>query len=190
MCYRCPFSPVRGVSIDCTNIRNTPFMSDPLHLIQLLVAPVIMISAGGLISLALYNRLAMIVTRARAFHKERFDAMTRLTRMPLEQQNSLEATQLRRRIELLVTQSRHILVRAKLIRNSLIGLVVMILCMLCCSLCLGVSILLPGAVYVALGLFTLGVLVKIASMLLALAELYQSLTPVTLESTGGDRQDM
>ena len=162
-------------------------MNEPLHVIQLLVAPVIMISAGGLICLALYNRLAMIVTRARAFHKERFDEMTRLTGLPLEQQNSNEATQLRRRIDVLDTQSRHILVRAKLVRNSLMGLIVMILCMLGCSLCLGVSMVFAGAVYAALALFTLGVLVTAGSMLLALVELRHSLTPVTLESSSAER---
>lgn len=163
-------------------------MNEPLHVIQLLVAPVIMISAGGLICLALYNRLAMIVTRARAFHKERFEGMTRLTRMPLEQQTSLEASQLRQRIHLLDIQSRHILVRAKLIRNSLMGLIVMILCMLGCSLSLGGTMIASWAVYPALGLFTAGVLVTAFSMTLALAELRQSLTPVTLESFAAEHE--
>ena len=161
-------------------------MYEPLHVIQLLVAPVIMISAGGLICLALYNRLAMIVTRARAFHKERFDEMTRLTRLTLDQQTSLEANQLRQRINILDVQSKHILVRAKLIRNSLMSLIVMILCMLGCSLSLGATLLVSWTVYPALGLFTVGVLATALSMILALMELRQSLTPVTLESSSAE----
>jgi Protein of unknown function (DUF2721) len=161
-------------------------MNEPLHIIQLLVAPVVMISAGGLICLALYNRLAMIVTRARAFHKERFDSITRLTCLPLDRQDTVEATQLRQRNDILDMQSRQILIRAKLIRNSLIGLIVMILCMLGCSLSLGATLVWSGAVYVALALFFAGVLFTAGSMLLALSELRQSLTPVTLESTSGE----
>lgn len=161
-------------------------MTDTLHIIQLLVAPVIMISASGLICLALYNRLAMIVTRARAFHKERFGEVTRLTRLPLDEQGSLEARQIRNRINLLDEQSRHILVRAKLIRDSLKRLIVTILLMLGCSLLLGLTMVLEQAIYAALAFFAIGVLTMAGSMFLALAELNISLKPVSLESSAND----
>ena len=157
-------------------------MPTALQAIQLLVAPVIMISAGGLICLALYNRLAAIVTRARAFHKERFDTVTHISRLPLEQQGSHEAHRLRQRIDTLDEQSRRILRRGRLIRNGLAGLLVMILCMLGCSLALGATLWTTAAIYVALALFTLGVLAMMAGIVLSLLELGQSLDPVTLEA--------
>lgn len=50
-------------------------------IIHALVAPVVMISANGLICLALYNRLAAIVNRLRLFYREYFDTSTRLAAM-------------------------------------------------------------------------------------------------------------
>ena len=41
-------------------------------------APVVLISANGLICLALYNRLAVVVGRVRSFSRERFDSLSAL----------------------------------------------------------------------------------------------------------------
>lgn len=57
-------------------------MPDAVHTIQLLVAPVVMISAAGLVCLALYNRLATIVGRIRAIHKEEIDTLSRMSIAP------------------------------------------------------------------------------------------------------------
>ncbi|MFW6032872.1 MAG: DUF2721 domain-containing protein, partial [Phycisphaeraceae bacterium] len=111
-------------------------MNDVLRVIQVLVAPVVMISAGGLLGLAWYNRLAGIVSRARSFHKERFEAQARLDAMSPEEQAGPTAGHLRHRRDLLVNQVERILGRARLIRGALICLLGMVLCMLACSLAL------------------------------------------------------
>ncbi|MEM9253010.1 MAG: DUF2721 domain-containing protein [Planctomycetota bacterium] len=158
-------------------------MPAPLAVFQLFVAPVILISAGGLICLALYNRLAMIVSRARQFHKERFDAAGALQSTLLNAPGSATAGRLKERIALLDRQSREVRGRAKLVRDSLIGMMAMIGCMLGCSLALGASLGWRGAVYVAIALFVLGVLAMGWAVLLATLELSRSLGPVTLEAS-------
>ena len=56
---------------------HTSFMLPALETIQSSVAPVVMISANGLLCLAFYNRLSALMNRSRAVNKERFDLATR-----------------------------------------------------------------------------------------------------------------
>lgn len=158
-----------------------------LQVMQLLAAPVVMISAGGLLCLALYNRLAMIVTRARLFHKEAFDARTRLESLSAQ---AVEAQRLRERLAVLDGQVQRILWRARKVRDALLALLTMVLCMLACSLALGATMLDPRATYVAFGGFALGVLAMGVAMVLAMVELVHALDPVhaereTLDPVGG-----
>ena len=152
-----------------------------LQVMQVLVAPVVMISAGGLLCLALYNRLAMIVTRMRLFLKEEFDARTHLSAMDELEHDSVRGRRLEHRVEVLGEQSVRILGRAKLIRGSLMLLLGMVLCMLLCSLALGGSLLWVDAAYVALVSFTVGVMLTMAAMVLAMIELTRALDPVVAE---------
>jgi hypothetical protein len=161
-------------------------MQDALEVIRILVAPVVMISAAGLICLALYNRLAAIVSRARAFHKERFDAVAKLSASSQAALSATHCEHLRKRIAALDQQVEHILPRAKLIRNALICLLFSVVCMLACSLALGISMVVPWTGEIALVLFLLGVLVMIVSVLLALVELFGALDPVALEASSVD----
>jgi hypothetical protein len=156
-----------------------PAMHEALGTIQTLVAPVVMISACGLLCLALYNRLAAIVARARAFHKEWFDASGRLRTDREENDASIGA--LRERATLLEAQVRKILSRAKLIRNALICLILTVMCMLFCSVALGLSPILHAFAHVALVSFAFGVGSMFGAMLLALIELLSALDPVMME---------
>ena len=56
-------------------------MAGTVEVIHTLVAPVVMISARGLICLALYNRLAVVGGRLRAYSREHFETQTRLAGM-------------------------------------------------------------------------------------------------------------
>lgn len=161
-------------------------MEDALKTIQLLVAPVIMISANGLICLALYNRLAAIVSRTRTFHKERFDALAHLSTLPLEQQTSPRAHQLRRRSSELEQQSVRILRRARLVRSALMLLMGTVLSMLICSISLGLTILLPTIVWLPLVLFFNGTLMMGIGVVLAMLELAAALEPVEAEGDSVD----
>jgi hypothetical protein len=161
-------------------------MHTALDTIQLLVAPVVMISACGLLCLALYNRLAAMVSRARAFHKEQFDAMARLKAADNGHPDPAPIQHLRRRVELLDVQVAQILRRAGLVRNALILLLSTVLCMLGCSIALGLSLLSPVFTRLALACFLLGIGTMSGAIVLALRELTRALDPVLLEQTAVD----
>jgi hypothetical protein len=156
------------------------------EIIQLLVAPVVMISACGLLCLALYNRLMAIVLRARTFHKELFDTMVRLAADAGGKAGSPLDQSLHQRIDLLEKQVAQILGRAKLVRNSLILLLNTVAAMLCCSVALGLSLFWSLGARVALGLFGVGVASMLGAVGLAIMELTCALDPVLMESTAID----
>jgi hypothetical protein len=157
-------------------------MEQALKLIQALVAPVVMISANGLICLALYNRLAAIVSRARAFHRERFDAIAHLSTLPLDEQAGPTARQHRHRLVHLEEQGRKILRRARLVRAALVLLMVTVLCMLGCSMALGASLGMEQLAYAALACFAGGVGAMAIGCILAIIELARALDPVLDEA--------
>ncbi|MCX5660853.1 MAG: DUF2721 domain-containing protein [Planctomycetota bacterium] len=156
-------------------------MPDLIQVIQQVVAPVVMISACGLLCLALYNRLASVVTRLRGFNHERFLMLDRIDALSAEARSGPDGTRLRNRLGLLEKQVDGILRRARLLRSALICLIVGILCMLACSMAIGVALILPPAHFAAIFFFTVGLLSVFVGMLLALVELARSLDPVTLE---------
>ncbi|QNN24675.1 DUF2721 domain-containing protein [Planctomycetales bacterium ZRK34] len=155
-------------------------MPEVLSIIQLLVAPVVMISACGLLALAMYNRLATIISRARGFIKERFDDFAHLSRLSLDEQTSAQAELLRQRLGVLDLQIRRILQRARLVRNAVMCLLVTVGCNLLCSLLLGLSMLAPlqGA---ALAMFCAGVISMLGAVTLGMIELTKALDPVEIE---------
>lgn len=152
-------------------------MPDAVHTIQLLVAPVVMISAAGLVCLALYNRLATIVGRIRAIHKEEIDALSRMSLAPAP----APSRSARRRVVTLEEQVEHLMARARLVRAALVCLLATILSMLLCSLAIGLSLVWSYAAYVALAVFLLGVLVEATGVVLAILELRIALVAAALE---------
>ncbi len=158
-------------------------MPNPASVIQSLVAPVVMISASGLLCLAYYNRLAAVVSRLRAFHHDQSQTIVKLSALPLDEQASSAAHALREHLAALESQDRALLLRARLIRNALMGLLTGVQCMLTCSLSIGVAQVYPPFLYVALGLFILGVLSMILALGFSMRELARSLQPVSLEAS-------
>ncbi|MFO0684454.1 MAG: DUF2721 domain-containing protein [Sandaracinus sp.] len=152
-------------------------MPDAVHTIQLLVAPVVMISAAGLVCLALYNRLATIVGRIRAIHKEEIDTLSRMSIAPAP----APSRSTRRRVITLEEQVEHLMARARLVRAALVCLLATILSMLLCSLAIGLSLVWDDAAYVALAVFLLGVLVEATGVVLAILELRIALVAAELE---------
>ncbi len=161
-------------------------VSEVVRSIQLLMAPVVIISATGLLGLAFYNRLAAIVSRARTFNKERFDVLTRLSSLP-ESTPKAVALQLESRYQTLQKQETMIIVRAGNIRNALICLLLSVFCMLWCIALLGASLLLaqaasflPIAACIAFGI---GLMALMNTVVFALTELWHSLDPVMIEKS-------
>ena len=156
-------------------------MAGTVEIIHTLVAPVVMISAQGLICLALYNRLAAVVGRLRVFSREQFDTQTRLAGMAPEQQAGALARKLQIRLAVLNGQYSGILRRVRLLRNALILLLAAVLAMLFCTLVLGLSLVLPGVEAWSLAPFFIGVLATAGAIALSIRELAIALDPVKAE---------
>jgi len=150
------------------------------------VVPVVIISACGLLCLALYNRLASIVSRLRTFQREHLHEQEQLD---AERRNEASAAsdpaaiaRHEKVISMLELQTTRVLGRARLIRRALFCLLCTILCLTACSLCLGLSALSPVFNYLAVPLFFLGMSLLLAAVVFALLELKGALDPVELES--------
>jgi hypothetical protein len=147
------------------------------------VGPIIVISACGLLCLAFYNRLAAIVSRLRTFQRERLQEQEALAR---ERSKGVtdEISMVRHQevLGMLQVQTERVTRRARLIRATLLCMLLTIACLAMCSLFLGLSALWPPAMYVAVPLFVLGLLLLFAGVILAALELRQALDPVSLES--------
>jgi hypothetical protein len=137
------------------------------------VVPVVIISACGLLSLAFYNRLAAIVSRLRTFQRERLQERERNEASTQNDQHLL------RHLEL---QTKRVQGRAKLIRLTLLFLLITIALLIGCSLMLALSVVAPRATYVAIVLFALGMTCMLGSTITAAIELKDALEPVELES--------
>jgi len=147
------------------------------------VVPVVLISACGLLCLAFYNRLASIVSRLRAFQRERLQEQEKYARDRLAY--GLDAAALHRHrqlLEMLEVQTLRVSRRANLIRLTLLCLLGTIACLTVCSLAMGLCTVWPVAGYVALPLFVLGASLLLAAVLLAMVEMKAALEPVKLES--------
>jgi hypothetical protein len=154
--------------------------SEWIRLISLSIAPVTLISACGLLCLAFYSRLAAIVSRLRGFQRERLLAQDLASRA--DSQTSQESNRRQRFMEHLEAQTAQVTRRAQLIRLTLIFLLLAIALLVSCCLMLGLSILSPGCVFLAVALFIFGVLSMLAATISALVELREALQPAELES--------
>src|SRR5208282_1178347 len=143
--------------------------SDLTHVISSAVVPVVIISACGLLALAFYNRMAAIVSRLRSFQRERL----------LEHESIAKSASQhgRRMLEHLELQTAHVKRRAKLIRLTLLFLLLTIGLLIGCSLMLGLSVLAPHAIVAAIVFFILGLLSMLCSTIAAALELKASLQP-------------
>jgi hypothetical protein len=156
-------------------------MFPALETIQSFVAPVVVISANGLLCLAFYNRLASVISRLRTINKERFDLHARLSAMPANDSDSPQAGYLRHRVEILDELGHQLFERVRVIRDSLVFLLVAVLCMLGCSLALGLAPGFPQMGSVALVLFVTGVAIMILGVARAIQELRMTLSTLVFE---------
>jgi hypothetical protein len=136
------------------------------------VGPIIVISACGLLCLAL-----------RAFHREHLHEQDALA--AAHERQPLDAAAVVRHqdvIGMLDVQIRSVTRRAVLIRRTLLCLLLTIACLAVCSMCLGLSTIWNGLVYVAAPLFILGLALLVVAVLFAMTEMMAALDPVELES--------
>lgn len=142
------------------------------------VAPIIVISACGLLALAFYNRLAAMVTRLRAFQRESLAEQEKLDR-------ETDAAKRREKADLvrhLREQTTDVLTRARLIRASLFCLLLTIGLLTACSISLGVAVVADAAFWAAAAFFMAGMFSLIGAVVMAMLELRKALGPVHEES--------
>ncbi len=154
-------------------------MLDQLPNIQTLVAPVAVISADGLLCLALYNRMAAVIGRSRSINKERFELSARLS--AVGEADGPEVSHWRHRLHVLDELGHQLYHRVRYIRDSLICLLVAVLAMLGCSLAIGLAAVAANFNSIALALFVLGVVVMMLGIVKAIQELFIALHPVLFE---------
>ena len=141
-----------------------------------------MVSANALLCLVFYNRLSAVVNRSRAINKERFDLLTHQAVLTATEKQSQHSVYIRRRMEVLDHVGAQLLERAQWVRRVLYCLLLAVLCMLACSLTLG---LVSGDSFfarLAMGFFVTGTLVMMAGGTLAIWELHLALEPLMFET--------
>ena len=150
------------------------------------VVPVVVISACGLLCLAFYNRLAALVSRLRAFHRERLQEQALLDRhgaaATTDPAAAEAAGRAARLLDVLEEQTEHVTRRARLIRGTLLCLLSTIGCLTACSLLMGLSVAAGALVVFAVAFFLAGMVLMLVAVALAVAELRRALDPVELES--------
>ena len=143
--------------------------------LQPLLAPVVLISACGLLIMALNARVMTAKGRIRQLHNERLAIHERTA----EAGHATPAQTLR--FEGVGVQSSHLLCRLGMIRGALMCLVVCVVMMLACSLLIGLHGLHDMFSHLAVGAFVLGILSMLIGTTIFLAELRVSLREVRYE---------
>jgi predicted acyltransferase len=95
--------------------------------------PVVLISACGLITLALYNRLATILARLRACHQQQLDLLNRLDEDPSQHATS--------QLELVQAQASKVTQKAKFVQKGLFCLLSSVVAFLGCSILSAAAVL-------------------------------------------------
>jgi hypothetical protein len=147
---------------------------DASRLLSVSATPVVFISACGLVTLALYNRLGNVTARIRAFHGQKSDLLDSLA-----QHDSDEMTM---RLAMLDSQIKAVTTKAKVIQRGLICLLAAMGMYLCCSLLAGAAGLHEIVGFVALGMEVLGTLLFLAGLGWAVREMSLSIVPLEEES--------
>jgi len=143
------------------------------------VTPVVVISANGLLCLAFFNRLATIVSRLRAVQRERLQIQEELiARSGGDEQAAFRHTSV---LGNLSQQTTRIIMRARLIRFTLLMMLASISALVACSTLDGLALLHPSLQTAAALLFLCGMGLLFGGILCAIAEMFVSLGPAELE---------
>ncbi len=154
-------------------------MVDLSKVISAGVGPIIVISACGLLCSTFYNRMTNVITRLRSFQRER------LAEQALLDRETDEAMRAKRQelLAILSQQTESLVRRVRYVRRTLFCLLLTISCLILCSLSLGISVVIPRLILIAIATFVLGLALLLAALVFAMIDLKLSLDPVVLETT-------
>lgn len=145
-------------------------------LIQLLLAPSVLIPACGLLAMSTSARLSAIIARIRDLHRQR------LSDYVLLDEDNERSRQVRTiRLEGLEVQAQCLIRRAGLTRASLLLEYTSIVALLLSSSSLGVAMIWEPAEYFAGAFFILGLTILLVAMLIAIFDVRQALRWVVYE---------
>ena len=150
--------------------------------VQASVAPVVIISASALMCLALYNRLAAIISRMRAVQRERLEIVERIESLTPAEMGHGAGARLTCIAESLAEQTLRIRRRGRLVRNSLLSLLSTIGALVICSLLNGLATFFDGVAQIAAAVFVLGLLMMLLGVGFAALELTGALATAEFET--------
>ena len=133
-----------------------------LQIIQLMVAPAVMISACGLLLLGINNKYSLVVNRIRILNEEKRNLTTKMG-------ESQPSTETNIRLESTAVQITALVYRARLVRNSVLSYTAAVALFILTSLFLGVSSFLSiGKLnYFIISAFLLGMLFVLVGVFFA-----------------------
>ncbi len=146
------------------------------------VVPIVIISACGLLCLAFYNRLGVIVTRLRSLQRERLSEYKELFRFEDEKRADYVQQETEQFLHFLEGQTAGVMQRARYLRGCLTCLISAIFCFVMTSLFIGLSVVFPVLDLVVLVAFVLGLFLVLYGLVFALLELKIALNPIKTES--------
>jgi len=109
---------------------------DAVSIIQLMLAPAIMISACGLLLLGMNNRYSLVVNRIRLLNEEKRRLLLKVGERPATTDDNI-------RLESIAKQISFMVYRVKLVRNSVLSYATAVGLFVLTSLLLGISSVLP-----------------------------------------------
>lgn len=148
----------------------------PEHVIQLMLAPAIMISACGLLLLGINNKYSLVVNRIRLLNQESRSIKQKLGGEEFSTDDNV-------RLESIVIQIESLLYRLKLVRNAVLSYALAVGLFVVTSLLLGLSYLSEshGFNIFIMGLFLLGMLCVLLGIIFTSMETYKGYKIVSFE---------
>jgi len=146
------------------------------------VVPVVIISACGLLCLAFYNRLAVVVTRLRTLQRERLAEYKELFRLEEKKQGKLARQEVEQFLSFLEDQTVDVLKRARYLQRCIFWLIFCISSLVLTSLLIGLSVFFPFLDFIVLFFYVLGLFSLLYALYFAVREIRIALNPIQIES--------
>jgi hypothetical protein len=143
-------------------------------MLGLSVTPGILISACGVVSSALYNRLGVILARIRSYHQRKIELLVGPPRHDAVDPHAL--------LGLLDAQVAAVTAKARMVQKGLYCLLAAIVAFLLCAVCAGVATVCDWVGPVALASGLVGVCLFVAGLGWAVREVTCALSPLEEET--------
>jgi hypothetical protein len=147
-----------------------------IQAIQLILAPGVMISACGLLLLSISNKFTSVLNRIRALTEEKRKIAAYISDRHLTPPEN-------RRLESISRQVRGLLIRAKIIRNSIFCYLMAIGLFVITSLLIGIDYFIPNVQlrYFILGSFLVGMVIVFCGVILGVLDIMRAFKIVEFE---------